>query len=147
MCGRTDTVIGDRNQHNGDAAASIVATGVELDYVCLEVRTIPQTQPLQHRWELDMFACTILTPRQHITATTKRILLIVTLAILLSVTLITVAQPVPVSAAPVAASSGRQDRRPDRERPVVTSSSLPSGGTSQQGSNGTTQTRPRLVRR
>ncbi len=92
--------------------------------------------------------------RQRVAAQGKRIFLTAVVALMLSVSFVVCQEPVAVYAAPSGATSGRQDRRPDRERPVATSTATPSQGSSgsglaQNGSSGSTtsQARPRLVRR
>ena len=90
--------------------------------------------------------------RQQIVAKTNRIILTACVALMFSVTFIVIQEPAAVYAAPSAATGGRYDRRPDRERPVVadtstqgTSSTTTSSGSS--SSSATSQARPRLVRR
>ncbi len=62
-------------------------------------------------------------------------------SIMFATSVIIVHETLPVAASALAATSVRQDRRPDRERPVTTSQSSSSSYSS--GS----QVRPRLVRR
>lgn len=88
--------------------------------------------------ELNMKSVKIQTTIHQIKRAAVRTLLICGLAVIMAATLIVAQEPMAVSAAPLSATTVRQDRRPDRERPVTTS----------QGSGSTTtHSRPRLVRR
>ncbi|MCC6456490.1 MAG: hypothetical protein IT328_16155 [Caldilineaceae bacterium] len=74
----------------------------------------------------------------------RREITVCCLAAILAVTLGLSLEVQPVSAAPVSAPTIRQDRRPDRERPVATQQ----GSSQTSASSGSTShARPRLVRR
>lgn len=85
---------------------------------------------------------------RHVSDIKRRFVLGSAAVFILLVTFSAVMPPASLRAAPAHAENARHDRRPDRERPVVTTTSPPhDGGTTQQGGRATTQSRPRLVRR
>jgi hypothetical protein len=83
--------------------------------------------------------------RRIVMNTFRRGIMVCCLATMLAMTLGLALDAQPVSAAPVSAPNIRQDRRPDRERPVATQQSSSQSSASNSGSTG--HARPRLVRR
>ena len=93
-------------------------------------------------------ACRNSAAKNGIHTAILRCITVFCLASTLAVTFVTTWEVQIVAAADSSATTVRQDRRPDRERPVMTSSSSGSGDSqSSSTSNPSTPSRPRLVRR